>query len=156
MSLQTHSLLIQRRGVQVDIQNAFIGQAKKPTPAEVSAVLGPSAKIWQQLVDWLAEEQGVTVQEWKSYSIKHGWSLRLKLKKRTIIYLVPFSGCFGAMFILGDKAVKTARQSKLPKSVAKVIEDAPRYPEGTGVRLTVKAAKDLGAIRKLAIIKLEN
>ena len=53
-------------------------------------------------------------------------------------------------------AVKAARQSKLPKSVAKVIEDAPRYPEGTGVRLTVKAAKDLGAIRKLAIIKLEN
>jgi len=38
----------------VDIQNAFIGQAKKPTPEEVSAALGPSAKIWQQLVDWLA------------------------------------------------------------------------------------------------------
>jgi len=140
----------------VDIQNAFIGQAKKPTPEEVSAALGPSAKIWQQLVDWLAEEQGVGVQEWKSISLKYGWSLRLKLKKRTIIHMSPCNGCFRVVFILGDKAVKAARQSKLPKRVAKTIEDAPRYTEGTGVRLTVKAAKDLGAIRKLAVIKLEN
>ena len=140
----------------MDIQNAFIGQAKKPAPEEISAALGPSAKIWQKLVFWLAEEQGVAVQEWESISLKYGWSLRLKLKKRTIIYLAPCNGCFRVVFILGDKAVKVARQSKLPKNVAKVIEDAPRYTEGTGVRLTVKAAKDLAAIRKLAVIKLAN
>jgi hypothetical protein len=140
----------------VDIQNAFIGQAKKPTPEEVTAALGPSAKVWQQLVDWLAEEQGVALQEWKSISLKYGWALRLKLKKRTIIHMSPCSGCFRVVFILGDKAVKAARQIKLPKSVAKVIEEAPRYTEGTGVRLTVKSAKDLAAIRKLAVIKLAN
>jgi hypothetical protein len=38
----------------------------------------------------------------------------------------------------------------------KAIDDAPRYAEGTGVRLLVKAQKNLSGIRKLAAIKLEN
>jgi hypothetical protein len=140
----------------VNIPNAFIGKAEKPTVEEVSAALGSSAKTWKQLVDWLAEEQGVAVQEWKSVSLKYGWSLRLKLKKRTIVHLSPCNGCFRVVLILGDKAMKAARQSNLPKTVAKVIADAPRYTEGTGVRLIVKGTKDLAAIRKLVVVKLAN
>jgi hypothetical protein len=139
----------------MDLPNAFIGKAGKPTTKEVSAALGASAKVWERLVDELADH-GADVQEWKSYSPKYGWSLRLKLKKRTIVYLSPSNGCFRVMFILGDKAVKAARQSKFPKSVAKAIADAPRYPEGTGVRLVVKSAKDLPAIFMLAEVKLAN
>jgi hypothetical protein len=140
----------------VDIPNAFIGKAAKPTVEEVSAALGSSAKIWKQLVDWLAEEQGVAIQEWKSVSLKYGWSLRLKLKKRTIVHLSPCNGCFRAVFILGDRAMKVARESQLPRSVVKTLEDAPRYTEGTGVRLIVKDAGNLAAIRKLVLIKLAN
>jgi hypothetical protein len=140
----------------MDIPNAFIGKAQKPTVQEVSAVLGPSAKLWDELVDGLAKDHGVSIQEWNSFSLKYGWSLRLKLKKRTIIHLSPCNGCFRAAFILGDRAVKATRAAKLPKNVIKVIEAAPKYAEGTGVRLTVKAPKDLAAIRKLAVVKLMN
>lgn len=56
----------------MDTPNAFIGKTEKPTAEEVSAALGSSAKIWKQLVDWLAEERGVAVQEWKSVSLKYG------------------------------------------------------------------------------------
>jgi hypothetical protein len=140
----------------VDIPNAFIGKAKQPTAQEVSAALGASAKIWKQFVDWMAEEQGVGDQEWKSISLKYGWALRLKLGKRTIVHLSPCDGCFRVVFILGDRAVKAARQSKLPKGVAKAIEDATRYTEGTGIRLIVKRSKDLAAIRELALVKLAN
>jgi len=140
----------------VDIPNFFIGKTEEPTADEVSAALGSSATIWSQLVDWLAKEQGVAVQEWKSVSPKYGWSLRLKLKKRTIVHLSPCRGCFRVVFILGDRALQSARQSNLPKSVAKVVEDAPRYVEGTGVRLTVKGTKNLAAIRKLVLVKLAN
>jgi hypothetical protein len=59
-------------------------------------------------------------------------------------------------FILGDRAVKAARQSDLPKSVRKIIHDPPHYAEGTGERLEVKRSADLGAIRKLALSKLAN
>jgi hypothetical protein len=106
-------------------------------------------------VDWLAE-QGVVEQEWKSSSPKYGWSLLLKLKKRTIVYLSPCAGCFRASFVLGDRAVAAARQSDLAKSTLKLLDKAPHYAEGTGLRLMVKDPKDLTAIRKLALIKLAN
>ena len=136
-------------------QNAFIGKTTQPTAKEVTAALGPSAAVWNQLVDWFAEQE-VTIQEWNSYSPKAGWSMRLKVKKRNIVYLAPCVGCFRVAFILGDKAVAAARQGDLSKSTLKLIDEAPRYPEGTGLRLTVKAAKNLAAIRKLALIKLAN
>jgi hypothetical protein len=91
--------------------NAFNGKTKKPTPEEITSALGPSAETWQQLLDWLAHEQGVALEEWKCTSPKYGWSLRLKLKKRTIVRLSPCHGCLRVAFILGDCAVKAARQS---------------------------------------------
>jgi hypothetical protein len=111
--------------------------------------------LQEDLVEWLAEN-GANVQEWKAYSSKSGWSLSLNVKKRNIIYLAPCTGCFRVALIFGDKAVAAARQSNLSKSTLKLIDEAPRYPEGTGLRLTVKAPKDLAAIRKLALIKLAN
>ena len=135
--------------------NAFIGRTVVPTAKEVDAVLGATAELWDQLVEWLAE-QGAATQEWNSYSPKVGWALRLKVKKRNIIYLGPCDGCFRVALILGDKAVAAARHSNLSKSTLKLLDEAPRYPEGTGLRLMVKAAKDLVAIKKLALIKLAN
>jgi hypothetical protein len=135
--------------------NAFIGKTVRPTEAEVAAALGSTAALWKQLVDWMAEE-GVAIQEWNSYSPKAGWALKLKQKKRTIVYLAPCAGHFRIAFILGDKAVAAARKSDLAKSTLKLLDEAPRYAEGTGVRLMVKAAKDLAAIRKLALIKMAN
>ncbi len=140
----------------MDLPNAFIGKTHEPTAEELSAALGPTSTLWHQLVDSLAHEQGVTDQEWYSLKPKYGWSLLLKLKKRRILYLGPCAGCFRASFVLGDRAVSAARVSGLPKPVLKLLEGAPRYAEGTGLRLVVKSAKDLPAIRRLAQIKLAN
>ena len=139
----------------MEILNAFVGKTTTPTAEEVAAAPGPAAEVWKQLVDWMAEQE-VTVQEWNSYSAKSGWAMRLKVKKRNIVYLSPCSGCFRVAFTLGDRAVAAARQSNLSKSNLKLLDEAPKYPEGTGVRLMVKVPKDLPAIRKLALIKLAN
>jgi hypothetical protein len=140
----------------MDNPNAFIGIKEKPSAKEVAAALGTSAKVWEQLVGWLAKEHGVSEEEWKSISPKYGWSLRLKLKKRTIVHMSPCKGSFRVAFALGDRAVKAALQSDLPKNMVKLIEEAPRYAEGRGVRLEVKDGSNLAAIRKLAEIKLAN
>jgi hypothetical protein len=139
----------------MEVPNAFIGKKTVPTAEELSTALGTSAEIWKQLVDWLAE-QNVTEEEWKSYSIKAGWVLRLKAKKRTIIYLSPCAGCFRVAFVLGDKAAGAARQGDLSKSTLKLLDEAPRYAEGTGLRLMVKAVKDLASAKKLALLKMAN
>jgi hypothetical protein len=136
--------------------NAFIGKAEKPTDAELTAALGQARATWDQLIDDLADECGVVGQEWNSYSRKAGWSLRLKREQRNIVYLSPCQGCFLVSFALGDKAVKAALQSKLPPPVIKIINEAKRYAEGTGVRLEVKAPKDIAAVKTLASIKLAN
>lgn len=138
------------------LPNAFIGKTKKPTSNELAAALGPTRKLWNQLVQSLAQELGVDIQEWNSYSPKFGWALRLKRKKRTIVWLAPWRGCFGVVFILGDRAIKAVRQIKLPQRMVKVIDEAPRYPEGTGVRFGVKGPRDIAIVKKLAAIKLAN
>ncbi len=136
--------------------NAFIGKTKKPTEEELAAALGPAKAVWDRFIAGLAEENGVDVQEWSSYSRKAGWSLRLKRKKRTIVWLAPCQGCFRVAFILGDKAMKAARECQLPKRVVKILDEAPKYPEGTGVRIAVKGDKDIAVLKKLAAIKLAN
>jgi hypothetical protein len=140
----------------METANAFVNHAAQPTPEELSAALGSTAILWNKLTECLADEYGLTIQEWTSYSLKAGWSMRLKLKKRNILYMAPCKDCFRVAFILGDKAVKAAHQSKLPQSITKAIDDAPRYPEGTGVRFVVKRVADLAGIQKLAAIKLAN
>jgi len=132
--------------------NAFIGRTKPPTDEELSTELGAARALWDELIAGLA----LPIEEWNSYSPKAGWSLKLKLKKRTILYLAPCHGSFRVAFILGAKAVEAARHSKLSKAVLKIIDEAPRYPEGTGVRLEIAARKDLAAVKKLAEVKLAN
>ena len=139
------------------LQNAFIGKAERPTDEELAAELGsPAQALWDQLVTGLAQEYGVAVQEWNSYSRKAGWSLRLKRGERNIVYLAPSRGCFLASFALGDKAMQAARRSKLPPGVIKILDEARRYAEGTAVRIEVHAAKDIAIVKKLAAAKLEN
>jgi hypothetical protein len=69
---------------------------------------------------------------------------------------VPCEGFFTVLFILGGKAMQAARQCKLPSRVVKTMDEAPKYPEGTGIRLVVKSPRDIASLTKLAVIKLEN
>jgi len=136
--------------------NAFVGRTSPPTGADLARALGPAKPVWNAVAVEIARELGLDDREWKSYGVKHGWSLRLKRGKRNIVYLAPCQGWFEVLFILGDKAVTAARASGLGRAGTKLLDAAPRYPEGTGVRLRVSRAKDVPLVRKLARVKLEN
>jgi hypothetical protein len=138
------------------LANAFIGRTTQPTQKELASELGPCSDLWEQLVTGISAECGITEQEWNSYSPKAGWALRLKRKKRNIVYLSPCHGAFRATFIFGDKAMNVVRSTKFPAKIRKIIADAPHYPEGSGVRLDIKTAADLKAVRELAKVKVEN
>ena len=134
--------------------NAFIGKTTPPTGEELAAELGSAKPLWDQLLDALAGEHQLTEREWKTYSPKAGWSLRIVRKKRNILYLGPAKGCFQAAFILGDKAIAAARESKLSKKALALIDQGTRYPEGTAIRLEVRSARDVAIATALAGIKL--
>jgi hypothetical protein len=133
--------------------NAFIGQTKPPTDAEVSAALGGAKVLWDRLVAELASEHGLKM-EWKFYSIKMGWSFRLKWKERNIVHFGLYRGGFQALLIFGDKAMAAVREAKWPQRISKILDEAPRYPEGTGVRLEIRNTNDIEIVKRLAVIKL--
>jgi hypothetical protein len=135
--------------------NAFIGKLEAPTADELTAALGPAKVHWDRLLARLAAELNLVVEEWSSSGAKYGWALRLKMKKRNILYLGPCRGSFRVTFALGDRAVEAARRRTLPRKVVKLIEEGKRYPEGTAVRMEAVEAKDIPAIVKLAAIKLQ-
>lgn len=137
-------------------ENAFIGKLEKPTPKELATALGSAKALWDRTVGELAHDFGVTEQEWNSYSPKAGWSLRLKHKKRVIVYLGPCQGSFRVAFVLGEKALKSAEHIKLPVRIADTLHEAKHYPEGYAVRFEVRALADIDAVKKIALAKLEN
>jgi len=140
----------------MEYRNAFIGKMEQPTPEELDTVLAGTAPLWHGYIAWLAAEHAVSDLEWKSSGAKCGWSVRLKLKKRNIVYMGPAAGCFFVSFVLGDRAIAATKEIVFPAEVRKAISEAPKYAEGTGVRLLIRSEEEIQAIQKLAEIKLAN
>lgn len=136
--------------------NAFIGWPKAPSDADVAAALGRVKPLWDEIVESISEELNLKDREWKCPGRKYGWTLRLQRGKRNILHLSPRQGSFQVLTILGDRAVKAARDAQLSAVALKLLDEAPRYPEGTGIRLEVTSRRHLPLIRKPARIKLDN
>jgi len=137
-------------------QNAFAGQKKSPSEKALASALGPSLPLWNQLICDLMQELKLDTAEWHTGAIKLGWSMRLQLNKRNIVYLGPRQGWFVAAFALGDKAVAAARKAVLPADAIRIINESKRYAEGTAVRIDLKNLQDLEMVKTLARIKIEN
>jgi len=135
--------------------NAFIGHTRQPSEKQLAEALGPAKAAWDDLLERVAEAHGL-LGKWKCYSVKMGWAFQLKRKERNIVHLGPRKGGFQAAIIFGDKAVAAMQKMKLPQRVRKLLAEAPRYPEGTGVRLEIKKPKDVEIVKQLAAVKLAN
>jgi hypothetical protein len=136
--------------------NAFAGQPAPPTQRAVESALGDSYTLWKQLVSELKQELKLDGEDWHSSGVKYGWSLRLQLKKRNIVYLGPRIGSFMTAFVLGDKAIAAVRKSTLPADLLQTIAKTKRYGEGTPVWIEVKRPEDLDTVKIVAKIKVEN
>jgi len=134
--------------------SAFDDKASAPRSRELKETLGRSSTLWDQLRDHVASEYQPLTEKWMFSGAKWGWSLQLKQKKRTILYMTPCKKHFLVGFVLGGKAVKAAHESDLPDSVLTLIDSARKYVEGRGVRIEVRFKKDLENTKKLAAIKM--
>lgn len=131
-------------------------QSKKPTDEDLAAALGRTKQLWDRLVNDVAQVYPPVIQEWGFAGEKYGWSLRLKRKKRTILYLIPQQRYFLCAFVFGGRATDAAREANLPVETIKAINDAPVYGEGRGFRLKVSKRKDVETMATLAAIKMAN
>ena len=136
--------------------SVFDDKARQPTEAELAGALKGSFDFWNDLKERIAAKFTPLSCEWGFAGKEYGWGLRLKHKKRTILYMTPGAGYFRASFALGEKAVQATHQSNLPSSILKNIDGARKYAEGRGVRLKVSSARDVRNIEKLAVIKMSS
>lgn len=133
--------------------SAFRDKGRQPEDADLARVLKRSFGSWKELSNVIASKFTQLSAEW-GFTSTSGWWMRLKHKKRTVLYMTPCEGYFLASFALGEKAVKLAHESNLPSSVLKVIDGAKKYAEGRGVRLEVRNSNAVRQVEKLAVIKM--
>jgi hypothetical protein len=134
--------------------SAFDDESHPPEPGGLEAVLGWSAGLWDDLVAHVAASYPPITQLWNFAGAKTGWSLRLKRRDRIVLYMTPQPGGFLLGVVLGEKAARAAHDAGLPEAVLALIDDAPRYGEGRGIRLAVSTGDDLAAARILAALKM--
>ena len=136
--------------------SAFDDKSKEPQPVDLKSTLGRSSAHWDGLIDYIAAELAPLEKTWSFAGAKWGWSLRLKQKKRTILYMTPCNRHFLVGFALGEKAVKAANAYPLPDPILSVIDEAKKYAEGRAVRVEVKNKNDLEMVKGLAAVKMAN
>jgi hypothetical protein len=136
--------------------SAFDDRSKAPAAADLVRTLGRSSTHWEQLVAQLSSEYAPLDETWIFSGAKWGWSLRLKRKKRTVLYMTPCKKHFLVGFALGQKAVKAAHEGALPHSILAAIDEAPRYAEGRGLRIEVRNKTDRENVLALAAVKMAN
>ena len=134
----------------------FTNKSVKPDDRSLGKVLGASYKYWEELKGELENEFGPLIEEWKFYSQKSGWTLKLLRQKRNLFFFTPCSKYFRLSFVFGDKAVSAIEKSDLPKRMITSLVDAKKYIEGRGLRIEVKSRKDVEHIITLVNIKINN
>lgn len=134
--------------------SVFDDKSVPPSEGALQTALGVTAELWRELIRRISVRFSPLEEVWGFSSKATGWGLRLKHRERTILYMTPCKDYFLASFALGEKAVRTAQESGLPRAVLNVIDRAPRYAEGRGVRLEIRKRRDLSAVESLAAAKM--
>jgi hypothetical protein len=124
--------------------------ATPPTTRELSALLGKSYAAFLTLT-----QRGSAVTcEWKQYSKKSPWVLRVSKGDRTLFYATPKVGSFEATVVLGERATEAALNGRVPKELHASIRAAKTYVEGRPVRVLVTSQADLANVEQLVAVKL--
>jgi hypothetical protein len=135
--------------------SAFEDPDRPPSADELVAVLGPAAAYWDELVADVRGRAGEAVERWCHGGARSGWSCRLTLGERVLVYLTPQAGAMLVGVVVGEKAIERARAAGIAsEATLAAVDAAPRYAEGRGVRVTVRTPHDLAMAKELARIKL--
>ncbi len=134
--------------------SAFSDKASPPSAGELHRMLGAADSAWGHLVGHVNRTYAPAVEQWNFAGARFGWSLRLRKPDRVILYLIPQAGRFLVGIVLGAKAVAAAQGAGLPAPVLAALAAAPRFAEGTGLRLPISGERDLPPVEILTALKM--
>ncbi len=133
----------------------FDDKSKFPSESDLESVLASSHECWKDIIEFVFKNRPKTEAVWSFSGAKYGWSLRLKEKKRAIVYLIPCNSFFKFGIVFGAKATVYCRTSDISKTIMEQIEEAPVYAEGRGIRLDIKDTSFMEDLKKLILIKFK-
>lgn len=136
----------------LDPAAAFPDPNTEPDDAALAAALGAAFTPVATILAQLRANCPAVTSAWQ-YSKQAGWYRLALLKKRRLFYLVPKRGGFRLMLILGGKALADLAAGPHARAVAKLLQSAKRYPEGTAFEFTA-ATCDPSLVAALLAAKL--
>jgi hypothetical protein len=136
--------------------SAFGDNGRAPSEDDLRATLGRAYSPWKKLVALVGERISPIAEVWAFTSTNTGWGLRIRHRDRIILYMTHQHQQFLVSLVLGEKAIAAARAARLSAAVRDAIAAAPRYAEGTGLRMTVTSSRQLPGLAALAQIKWQN
>jgi len=136
--------------------NVFIDKLAKPNDQALVRALGKTYPLWAEIEKHIATTLGESIEEWKYYGMKSGWTVKTLYKKRNLFFFTACKGYFRIAFVFGDRAVAEIVTSDLPKAMIEEITNAKKYAEGRGIRIDVKTRRDVESVKKLIAFKVMN
>jgi len=136
------------------MESIFTDKNKLPNDNDLKESLGDTYQLWQLIKDYVISEYPKGFEEWSCS--KYGWSLRIKDKKRAIIYLLPRDRFFKVALVFGQKATDMIMKSQIANSIKTELDSAKVYAEGRGIRIDIMDKMIISDIQELIDIKLAN
>jgi hypothetical protein len=128
-------------------------QSQPPDDEQIASALGPAQPAWNLLMARLRERFGPLTPEWKVYSKKAGWTLRLLAESTALVYRRPHAAHFAASVVLGEGAMERLRTDGFPHAVIQAALNARRYAEGTTVTIEVRTTDEADVLARLVALK---
>jgi len=134
--------------------SAFENKSIEPTRQDLDEVLSESSVFLSDIEEYLREQCGEFTSEWKFYGKQAGWTVAYRHKDRSLFHMIPQTGLFTVVVVLGKRAVSACRDSSLPESIKSSVESAREFVEGRSVRVNIHTAEDVTNAKQLVAIKL--
>jgi len=124
-----------------------------PNDEDLEDILKSSLDVYNKLISFLKNEYGLLTTEWKFYSKKAGWTLRISNKKRNLVFFSPNEDYFLVTVNMGVKVSKIALDSDISDNTKDLIKQAKVYAEGISILIEVRNDEDLKDIKTILNVR---
>jgi hypothetical protein len=135
-------------------EKVFLSKEVKPTEELIKENLLDTYSQLEEIREYIDDTFGETLEEWKYYGKKLGWTLKKFYKKRNLFFIGMYKGYFIISFVFGERAVNSVLDSGIDTVLKKELSEARKYAEGRGLSIKVEDDRYLQDIKKLLQIKV--
>ena len=122
----------------------------------LNADLAATKRMFDELALHIEKKYGTYKPEWKFYSQKSGWIMKMYSKKRNVLFVIPCNGFFKVSFTFGEKAFEQILLGNFSEIVKRALLEAPKYAEGRSIIFEVNNVDDFDTVVNLIDVKMSN